>query len=227
MGKKRVKKNPNIFLHIGKTGGETVNTVIKALDKENVSNNLLRLGNKWRLKDIIKTNPQARVSFSICDPSQRFIASFTDRLECGRPSDERLWNSDEAVIYSFFKTPDNLAEALDSNDQRLLSAAHFAMRKITLLKRGYGYHFGSVEELKTVTKNISTVVLTENIPTKLTDFFTPLGFKPDDFDFGNQLNKAARKTTKKLSKTGEQNLRTFWSEEYEIYSYLKETFVAK
>jgi hypothetical protein len=127
------------LLHIGKTGGSAVkyaltleNAAIWTLETDTCS---IRLhGHDTRLRHIPKGE---WVVFFVRDPATRFVSGFNSRKREGRPRHHFPWSAEEAVAFSNFNAPNDLARALSSDDDDTRRAAVDAMRSIVHVNSSY------------------------------------------------------------------------------------------
>ncbi len=176
-----------------------------------------------KLKDILTSDQDAKIAFTFRDPAQRFVSAFHSRLRCGRPRNNSHWSTAEAVSFQYFETPDALARALSGDDQRLFSAAEFAIRSISHLRRDYRFHFGSLDALIKSRNNIVFASDLSDLDHTYKDLF---GFLVDDKD--SPLERMGRFHVghygDALSSEGLVALKTYWREEFEIHDWLCATF---
>ncbi len=214
-----------VLLHIGKTGGTSLGKLIRNLRAEDADLRISKLGHSWRLRAVARKRPNVQIGFVIRDPASRFVSAFNSRLRSGRPAHEHVWKSEEAIVYAFFTTANDLAKALCSEDERLKSAAQFAMKNIAHLRRGYQYHLGGIDVLESLKDRIYCVCDLNDLSDRVYEFFAPLGF--DEAKIRSQFKHVHRgNDVSPLSDLALQNLRTIWATEFEIYEYCrKELFV--
>jgi hypothetical protein len=130
---------PLNVLHIGKTGG----TALKHVLSENADASrcqLLFRGHEVTLPDV---PPGEQVMFLIRDPLTRFVSAFNGRLREDRPRYHYPWRDEERVAFAIFKTPDQLAVALSSEDPTEREQAEAAMRGIGHVNTPYTFWFPS------------------------------------------------------------------------------------
>lgn len=140
----RVLPDPVAFIHIGKTGGTYVKEVIKASGAAGFGG--VHLPGHIPLKEAISEyGAGLKFGFVYRDPMARYSSGFYSRLRMGRPLRQVIWNAEEAATFGFFATANDMAEALDCADERMRSAAIYGLQAIRHLKRGYGFHFGTVD----------------------------------------------------------------------------------
>ena len=215
-----------LLLHIGKTGGTSLGTLIRSLKSQDPTLRISKLGHKWTLPVLARKRPNSKIGFVIREPASRFVSGFNSRLRSGRPAHESVWKTHEAIVYSFFPTANDLAESLCSDDERLRSAAEFAMKNIMHLRRGYEMHLGGIETLKKLESRIYCVCDLEDLNKHVYDFFKPLGLKEAQIaDHLEHRHQGA--ASPPLSDLAMQNLRKYWAREFEIYEYCRTNLANK
>lgn len=214
------------LLHIGKTGGTSLGALIRTLKAEDADLRISKLGHGATLRSTVRKRPKALIGFVVRDPVSRFVSAFNSRLRSGRPAHEHEWKTEEAVVYSFFPTANDLAEALCSTDERTRSAAQFAMKNIAHLRRGYKHHLGGIEVVKKLRNRIYCVCDLDDLNDRVYEFFAPLGL--DEAKINSQFeHRHQGKDIAPLSDQALQNLHTVWAEEFELYEYCHKKLIAK
>jgi len=107
---------PVHFLHIRKTGGMALKAALSPVAAER---GLLLREHGTALAKVPRGE---RAVFVVRDPVARFVSGFNSRLRMGRPLFDRPWNAAEAEAFAAFKTPDELAQALDARTPAALAA---------------------------------------------------------------------------------------------------------
>ena len=107
---------PVHFLHIRKTGGMALKAALSPVAAER---GLLLREHGTALAKVPRGE---RAVFVVRDPVARFVSGFNSRLRMGRPLFDRPWNAPEAEAFAAFKTPDELAQALDARTPAALAA---------------------------------------------------------------------------------------------------------
>lgn len=207
-----------VFLHIGKTGGTSIKTVIFSDLVKGLP--IRATDHKETAADIVK-DEHALFGFVLRDPITRFVSGFDSRLRNGRPEYNTPWSTAEAVAFSYFATANQLAEALYGKDQRLRSAAIFATRAITHLRRGYQFHLGGLDQVKALLPRIYYACRLETLGDNAHKFVAPVGITREQFD-ANFKRKHVAPQKSKLSRKAVANLREFYASEFEIYDYCVE-----
>ncbi|MCS7103879.1 MAG: sulfotransferase family protein [Candidatus Korarchaeum sp.] len=126
-------KEPAHFLHIGKTGGTAIKYSLRRTFLTEEYSILLHT-HSTTLMDVPKGE---KVFFFVRDPIQRFVSGFYSRQREGRPRYYAPHTLEEREAFFKFRTPNELAEALSSNDVELKSAAVKAMRSIMHVRNSY------------------------------------------------------------------------------------------
>ena len=168
--------------------------------------------------------PQGRdLAFFYRDPIERFVSAFASRCRMGRPIYHSMWSEAEAVTFSEFATPSELAEALDDIDERRRSFATFGFRAISHLRRGLQYHLHSVERLREERDRVRLCIKTENIDERLLPDLDAIGISISrDVQTGERNRNPGQSLA--LSARARRNLRSHFSIEYKIFRYLERNF---
>jgi hypothetical protein len=96
------------FLHIGKTGGTALGSVLKAYPVTR------QYAISVHFHDVRLTDIPAgeKVFFFLRDPISRFISSFYSRQRQGRSRYNFAWSPEEECAFGLFKTANDLGQAL-------------------------------------------------------------------------------------------------------------------
>jgi hypothetical protein len=132
------------FLHIPKTGGSGVSVFGRKAVSLGQAFPII-LSHEWTAMEAFSHFPTMRLAFIVRDPLERIVSGFNSRMRMGRPRNNSPWTVGEAVSFQFFDSAAAMLEGLDSPDERIKSAARFALANISHIKHGYEYYFGSVE----------------------------------------------------------------------------------
>ena len=125
------------FIHVGKCGGTALRHAVR--QAQVVADGLespwgpvsAQPGHRLTLSDI-PDGDKAVLAFR--DPESRFVSGFYSRLRKGKPRHFREWSDKERQAFEWFRSPEELADALgDRAEQR--TRAEFAMRSIRQLRR--------------------------------------------------------------------------------------------
>lgn len=217
---KDLKEDKICLLHIGKTGG----TFIKSILSDSAQKRNVYLGGHGDtlISTIRHFGLDRRLGFFFRDPEERFVSGFQSRLRRGRPRYNINWTTEEAVAFSFFKTPNDLAEALSSEDDRNRSAAHFAFEKIFHLKQNYVHYLHSPKaiEYEKGAGNIVVCCETKNIDIHIDRILSELGaVRRENKEY--EKNAAPESAYTALTEKAKASLHSHWSEEFRIYETCK------
>lgn len=218
---RRTHCTPNdiCLLHIGKTGG----TYLKSILEHNQSvlpESLHILNHRDTVRSTLRKFGAARqIALVFRDPTERFVSGFGSRMRQGRPTYQSIWTPGEAIAYRWFSTPNDLAEALFSDDERLRSAAIFTMESIRHLKRGYQFSLGGLRTLRRQESLIRCCVELKDLDQMLPDVMRSLGVP--EFEMPRSPKRHKSQSHASLSDVAVENLHRYWADEYRIYKYLK------
>lgn len=133
--------HPAHVLHIRKSGGTAVKA---ALQLPALNGAVILHEHHTRLKDCPAGAP---VFFVVRDPIDRFVSGFNCRMRKGRPRYHYPWSLGEWAAFSVFRSPNRLAEALNSANCVHRTLAKFAMRSIRHLRVPLSYWLESGDYL--------------------------------------------------------------------------------
>lgn len=210
------------FLHIGKTGGNSISHIRNCLDVK--SDEFRVFGHRFDAQSIFSEHQDIKIGCVVRDPIERATSGFYSRLRQGRPKNQILWRPAEAIAFQYFSSLNDLAEALSSSDERLKSAALYALNAITHIKRGYQHHFHSVHFVKEHQHRFYCVCQIEHLDARLHDFFSPLGIAEADVRRHQQRRHVADYPSahahSSLTSKARDNLRFQFKKEYDIYDFI-------
>lgn len=221
-GDSRAIAEPEVcLLHIGKTGG----TFLKQLIAHNESARSPRLQVMTHAATMASTSrdfgSNREVVFVFRDPIERFLSGFDSRVRAGRPQYNSFWTAKEAIAFAMFPSAVELAESLGSQDPHRRSGAEYSMRSISHLVRNYGYYFASPEQFVRQQAKIRYCVELADLDTQLDQVMASLGF--DSYDLPPDVPRhGSPAPLSQISERGRNNLREFWSEEFELYEMMKQ-----
>ncbi|CAA6822551.1 MAG: Stf0 sulphotransferase [uncultured Sulfurovum sp.] len=125
------------FLHIGKTGGSAIRSVLEN-NSETTQYTIKTHGHATAIKNIPKGE---KIIFFLRDPISRFISGFYSRKRKGQPRYNIEWRPLEKEIFSTFETPNELALSLNDSNSTHHSLALESMDYIQHL-RHYNNWYG-------------------------------------------------------------------------------------
>lgn len=211
-------------LHIGKTGGTAIKSVLTRSRRRNKGAQVEIYSHSVTFQKVVDDQLTNDVIFFVREPIRRFVSAFNSRLRQGFPRHRNPWDTAEEQAFGYFKTPTELAEALSSPDASVRENALAAMNGIKHVKWNYEYFLGSVELLNAYREKIFFIGTTENLD--------------EDFSLLRRLLSLPRKIVlptdeRKAHKTpegfetvisdvGEANLKKHYTVDYEIYYWCLE-----
>jgi hypothetical protein len=220
--KPRPETPPVCLLHIGKTGGSYLKSILQH-NAARLPESLKLCGHAPTLRTTrARFGPDRRLAFVVRDPSARFVSAFNSRMRQGRPTyNNAIWLPEEAAAFLWFETPNDLAEGLGSCSERVKSAAIFAMESITHLRKNYQHYLGSVKLLKQEDANIALCIDLDDLDANLDRVLARLGVAGAEIPADTRRHAAPPGLPSGLSPAGEAALRAYWAEEYRIYDHCR------
>lgn len=208
------------FLHIGKTGG----TAIKYALANTPSTECYTLKlhrHRTRLRNIPEGE---KVMFFVRDPIARFVSGFYSRMRQGQPRYANPWKEGEEEAFALFKTPNELAMGLASEDEERRLAAVEAMKKIGHVRSSYWDWFENEEYLHSRFGDLYYIGFQENsredfeaIKRKLR-LPAALQLPTDDVE----AHKTPGDLDRRLEPTALQALREWYARDYVFMKFCKE-----
>ena len=138
-------------LHIRKSGGTALNHALKQAHKragyqlQSPFGEVIKHKHSVRLDDVPDGD---HAVFAVRDPATRFVSGFYSRLRKGAPRHNREWTDAERRSFTWFATPQELADALASPWPWKRKRAKFAMESINHLKKPLVWWTGPAAEFR-------------------------------------------------------------------------------
>lgn len=209
--------SPICLLHIGKTGGSFLRSVLRH-NETRWQAQLHLLGHNATLRGTAKRfGSDRQLAFIARDPLERFVSAFYSRQRQGRPTYNSQWTAEEAAAFLWFEEAEDLALALASDQERLRSAASFAFHAIQHLRGDLRFHLGSAETLLAERDNIAVCVDLAHLNTHLPFIMERLGVPEFEMPPKPKTHTAPAPLPR-LSAKAEAALRGHWEEEFELYA---------
>ena len=171
----RDPRKPLHVLHIGKSGGTALNHALV----EHMSGSAYQLvfgGHTATLADIPAGE---KFMFVVRDPISRFVSAFNGRLREDRPRYHYPWREEERIAFAIFKTPDQLATALSSEDEVERAQAEQAMHGIGHVNTPYTFWFGDEAAFRARLADLFFVGFTERLDEDFELLKRKLGLPPE------------------------------------------------
>ena len=213
-------KKKFVFMHVGKTAGTTVKTVVQTIRNEGsigpaVANHTMSL------EAVIKKFPEAKISVILRDPLERIISGFNSRLRQGRPVYDRVWSAKEATAFSFFRDVETFLRACISTDDHDISAARFACSAIKHIRNGYARSFTDASTVRSEIGRFYCIGHIKNMRNTLAGIFGPFAVDPVLYQTlapQHASNVPSYTILNNFSSKQVAALRAHFSEEYDIYN---------
>jgi hypothetical protein len=207
----RDQRRPLYVFHVGKTGGSALNHVL--VEHADVTSYRPVFGG--HVLTLAGVPVGERFMFFIRDPLDRFVSAFYSRLREGRPRYHYPWRDEERVAFALFKTPDQLAAALSSDDAEERAQAEQAMTGIGHLNTGYSFWFGDEAAFRARLPDVFFIGFQERLDEDFELLKRKLGLPPQvDLPRGQ---KAAHRTPAgfdtTLGKTARANLERWYADD--------------
>jgi Sulfotransferase family len=211
---------PLYAFHIGKTGGTALNeTLLEHADA--CRYRLIFGGHTLTLSDVPAGE---RFMFVIRDPLKRFVSAFNGRLREDRPRYHYPWREEEKVAFAIFKTPDQLATALSSEDAQERRQAEDAMRGIGHVNTPYSYWFEDERTFRSRLPDLFFISFTERLNEDFELLKERLGM-PSEIQLP-QDETAAHRTpagySSQLSDVGRANLERWYARDIALVQLCRE-----
>ncbi|WP_394197542.1 hypothetical protein [Litoreibacter albidus] len=208
---------PVCMLHIGKTGGSYMRSLLKH-NEPRWTRPLHLLGHSATAHSSAKRfGPDRKLAFLVRDPLTRFSSAFYSRQRQGRPTYQCQWSAEEAAAFLWFHTAEELALALTSRNPREKSAALFAMDSIRHLKEDLRHYLGSVETLLAERRNIVVCTDVAGLDRHRSAIMATLG--ATDFEIPPKpIYHAAPTPPPALSQAAQTALHDHWAAEFALYN---------
>jgi hypothetical protein len=121
------KKQKVHFLHIGKTGGSAIKSVLERIPETDKYAITLH-SHATTIKDIPRGES---IVFFLRDPISRFVSGFYSRQRKGQPRYNSEWSSQEKKVFEHYATPNEIAVSLNKGEEM----AYQAMKKVQHFRR--------------------------------------------------------------------------------------------
>ena len=209
------------FLHIGKTGGTTIKKMIRSnrLRKTSSGVRLSTHHHPTTLPEVLGWNEANTAAFFLRDPVRRFVSGFNSRLREGAPAKSIPWKPAERLAFGHFPTPNDLAEALSSDNPSVLDHAYSAMNAMVHARMHFTYWLHDVEYLASRLDRIEFLGFQETYADDVTRFFQKLGV--DDVEM-EHMHQAPATSSTQLSELAEENLKRWYADDIVIYNWALE-----
>jgi hypothetical protein len=209
------------LLHIGKTGGTFLRSILRQ-NRARWSRPIQVLRHNATLMNTLDSfGADRELAFTFRDPAERFVSAFYSRLRQGRPTYQSDWSTAEATAFLWFKSAEELALALTSDDARDRSAALFAFGSIAHINNPMSAILNDAQTVRRSRNQIVMCVETADLDSKLPQVMERLGL-PEWETPEPPIRHASPTPLPKLSAAAHAALKTHWAEDFAIYQACRE-----
>jgi hypothetical protein len=205
------------LLHIGRTGGTYSQGIFASIPG---TRDLVRgLTHEFNLETALNGFPGEGAMFGIREPLAIFVSGFYSRIRKGRPRYNVPWSKNETKAFSFFQTPNQLAEALSSDDPLLRERAEFSMRSITHVARCLHFFLKSASYVREQRNRISWIFRQATLDEDIQRFLDRIGVRHPHAPIQDEVFRHSNPSAadKSLSPTAIRNLTVWYKADLEIY----------
>ncbi len=118
-----------VFLHLAKNGGGAIRDFLTP-----IAGRWYHAGHRATVPELVERFPGAPIVFFVRHPVSRFVSGFNNFLRHRIQKGHKLPNDPLVMGHHWFGSPDELACALASDDERTRSAAEYVMTNMAFLK---------------------------------------------------------------------------------------------
>ena len=212
------KKKRIHLLHIGKTGGSAIKSVLKDF-QETPKYSLKLHPHKTALKDIPKGDS---VVFFLRDPISRFISGFYSRQRKGQPRYYSEWSPREKEVFEHFSTPNEIATSLANKHSDDYALAIIAMENVQHFK-SYSKWYVDFDYFKSRLDDVLFIGFQESLDAdfvklkSILEIPQKINLPTDDI----AAHRNPKGINKFIGEHGMQALRAWFQEDYEFISLSK------
>ena len=223
----QIKVNPKkrhkfFMLHVGKTGGTYTRHIISTIP---AAEGMVRfLDHGFGLEAALHDFPNENAIFAIRNPLAIYVSGFNSRMRQGKPRYNSPWSTDETIAFFAFKTPNELAEALGSDNPERRKLAEFSMQRIQHVSRALKWYLHSTAFVMQSRSRISFILQQESLDEDINWLLakngirTPLVSIHDDVIW--HCSPAEMDTS--LSATAVRNLTEWYRTDLDLYRECKD-----
>lgn len=208
------KKQKVHFLHIGKTGGSAIKSVLNNF-LETPKYSITLHNHDTSLKDIPKGES---VIFFLRDPVSRFISGFYSRQRKGQPRYYSEWSPKEKEVFERFSTPNEIAVSLVNES----AFAIMAMKSVQHFKP-YNKWYIDVDYFKSRLDDILFIGFQESLDSDFVKLKRILGI-PDDINLPTDdvaAHKNLKNVDKSIDESGIDALKEWYSDDAKFIELCK------
>ena len=209
------------FLHIGKTGGTALSRILKSKAREIESTpfSIMRYKHDSYMKLIRIETDTGKFVFFVRHPVSRFVSGFYSRQRKGRPAYFIPWSKSEEAAFGYFKDPESLAVALDSDDPAARAAAIMAMEAIQHVSDPMTFWVGKTNALRRNRDEIFFIGAQETFDADCAALLTKIGVNPEVPTLSESERHASGRQPPALSERATKNIEAWYAHDLELYQW--------
>lgn len=203
------------LLHIGKTGGTSLTKMLQGICSKKYTIKIHP--HEFSLQDIRKED---LAIFFLRNPIDRYVSGFYSRKRKGQPTYNVPWNESEENAFGMFETPNNLAEALSSDNKMLQASAIKAMQGIRHVNTHFKDWLVDISYLENHQNQLFFIGFQESFSADVKTLYQKLTGKTwaQEVVKSHQTSVTEDKT---LSEIAIINLTRWYQEDINLYQYCK------
>jgi hypothetical protein len=218
-----VVKDPGVHvLHIAKTGGTTLNGMLaEHRVRRTASGRPIFIHNhSTTLVDVLSRHRRNQAVVFLRDPLSRFVSGFNSRQREGKPEKHVPWKAEEKVAFKYFKTPNDLAEALSSRRTLVQDRALFAIGALPHARNRYTFYLRSPEYVESRFHKIAFMGFQDTFNEDVIKLFALLGVNSEITV--EHRHKAPATSRTDLSPRAIRNLREWLADDIKLFEWARE-----
>ena len=212
------------FLHIGKTAGTAIHHAIKGCSSDDSYHIELR-GHGFLLRDLPIGD---KAVFILRDPVSRFVSAFNSTRTEGLPRYYYPLGPREKAAFKKFPSANLLARSLSSKDIKTKRKAELAMNCIRHVNTSYWDWLLNQEYLERRFSDILFVGFQETLTSDFEQLKKIIGLN-EEIQLPQDPVSAYRapKNTEKLDGLAIENIKKWYSSDYECIDFINEKYISK
>lgn len=205
------------FLHIGKTGGNSVRHALDGVRSDRYA--IRKWGHGFHLIHVPEGD---KFFFFVRDPLSRFTSAFAYRYGGGTQLNPDPWTGAERSALERFPTPRALGEALSAGGETQ-TAAENAMRSIEHVRDHLWDWFGDPEYFLTRRRDLFFAGRQENLTEDFAELASRLGMENRTMPTDNvNTNRTPQGVSRELSSLAQDNLKHWYASDYHFLQFLED-----
>ncbi|MEJ8572348.1 hypothetical protein [Microbaculum marinum] len=206
------------FVHVGKTGGTYLSKGLRMLARQS-GIDMEFFSHKRSISYVFANEPDMSAVFGIRDPLEIFVSGFYSRQRKGAPRYNVEWSDEEKEAFARFSTPNELAEAISSEDSETRLAATRAMDSIGHVKKNLHGYLKGPAFLENNKDRIFFIFNQQTLDEDIRRYYSLFGRKVPQKLVGNEdlKHKNPDNLDRRLSDVAIKNLREHYKKDMQIY----------